>query len=159
MAAQPPCDESCNLVVSETVVDLEHAQFDRREALRRQAAGHTSHVLDGPDAISVSGREPDPRAETIQGAWHDVAVQDREGSKETLAGRDVGCDVPADREPGSENARGIDTDAGNPQHLAHAVHHVAIILGHVLSVLPDPPPAPLTESGARTMNPPRSARA
>src|SRR5215813_13275878 len=59
MAAQPPRDEGCKLVVSETVVDLEHAQFDRREALRRQAAGHTSHVLDGPDAISVSGREPD----------------------------------------------------------------------------------------------------
>src|SRR5262249_56870456 len=91
----------------ETVVDLEHAEFDRWEALRRQVAGHTSHVLDGPDAIPVPGREPDPRVETSQGAQHDVAVQDREGSEETLTGRDVGCDVPADREPGSENACSI----------------------------------------------------
>src|SRR5262252_10756208 len=114
MTAQPPRDEGCKLVVSEPVVDLEHAQFDRREALRRQVAGHTSHVLDGPDAISVPCREPGPRAEATQGARHDVAVQDREGSEETLTGRDVGGDVPADGEPGSENACRIDTYAGNP---------------------------------------------
>src|SRR5262249_6526488 len=112
MRAQHPRDEGCRLVVSETVVDLEHAQFDRREALRRQVTGHTSHVLDGPDAIAVSGREPDPRVKATPGARHDVAVEDREGSEDTLAGRDGGGDVPADGEPGSEKAGRSDTENG-----------------------------------------------
>ena len=70
-----------------------------------------------------------------------MTVQHREGSEETLTGRDVGCDAPADGEPGSENACRIDTYAGNPERLAHAVHHVAIVLGHVVRALRDRPDA------------------
>jgi hypothetical protein len=91
MATQPPCDEGGKLVVYETVIDLEHAQFDRWETLARQVAGHTSHILDGPDAIPAPRREPGSRAETTPAPWHNVTVQHREGSEETLTGSDVGC--------------------------------------------------------------------
>ena len=60
-AAEPLGDEHGQLFVLERVIRPEDAQLDFWEAHMSQMFGDAPHVLDGPDLIPVSGREPRPR--------------------------------------------------------------------------------------------------
>src|SRR5262245_66316862 len=121
------------------MVALEHAQIDDREARARQVVRHAPHVIRGPDAILVSGRDGGARPKRTEAGRHDVAMQHGERGELAIARRDVRSDAPADGEADGEHARGVDTDARSSHHLAYALHHVAIIFGYFVRSLPDRP--------------------
>jgi hypothetical protein len=112
-AAEPPRDEPDQLIILERVARPEHAQLDLGEALLSQMLGHAPHVLDGPDLIPVSGGDPGPWTPRPNRRWNDVPVEDREISEHSLVSRQIRRAIAPDGEPGGEDMREIDLNAGS----------------------------------------------
>src|SRR5215510_12926490 len=90
--------------------------------------GDDPHVLDGSDPVSISGGNPGPWTTGPYGFQSYVPVEHSQVGEHRFVSRQMRRGIAADREPGGEDMRGIDTNVGNLQNLSHACHDVTTIL-------------------------------
>jgi len=121
------------------VVRLKDAQSDIGEAPLSQLLGDDPHVFDGPNPVSVSGGNPGPWTTGAYGVQSYVPVEHSQVGEHRFVSRQIRRGIAGEREPGGEDMRTIDTNAGNLQNLSDACHDVPTILSGFAWALPNQP--------------------
>src|SRR5262245_29361333 len=103
--------------------------------------GDDPHVLDGSDPVSISGGNPGPWTTGPYGFQSYVPVEHSQVGEHRFVSRQMRRGIAADREPGGEDMRGIDTNVGNLQNLSYTCHDVTTILSGFAWALPNNPNA------------------